>query len=185
MKKATRFAVVMATVFGAACAHAQDSYVGLSSTTSGEVKVRFGNGQISDKHNDPTSWKIYGGLKLNEVFGVEAGYLNSGTFDIANPAAGSTEISHVKARTLYVAGTASMPLTESLSLFGKAGIANHRLSIAYDAGESNRAATRAMLGFGADYKIGKNVSAVLEYNFYGKRDHTRQQKLEAGLRYAF
>ena len=162
MKKTTRFAFLFTALLATAAAHAQDSYVGLSATTSGEVRVGFSNGLISEEHSDPLSWKLYGGYKLNDRFGVELGYLNSGSFKIANPAPGSTEQVRFKSQILYGAGTASTALTESLSLFGKAGLAYQRASFDSNFGAgSTRSTTRAMLGVGMDYKIGKNLSPVV------------------------
>lgn len=42
-----------------------------------------------------------------------------------------------------------------------------------------------MMGFGVDYKFTKSTAAVLEYNYYGSSEHSKQQKLELGLKYSF
>jgi len=186
MKKTAQTLFAMAALCGAA-AQAQDGYVGLSATTSGSVTAHFGNGVSAGNANDPNSWKLYGGVQLNERFGFEAGLLDSGTFRIGNPASVGGGETTFKQRTLYAAGTVRAPLSDSFTLFGKAGIAHNRVSIDSSLApvREKDSYTRPMLGVGVDYKIGKQVSAVLEYANYGKSDRFKRNQVEAGLKYSF
>lgn len=187
MKKAVHAVLLIATTLGSAAAHAQDAYAGLSATTSGSVKATFSNGQTEQNFNDPNSWKLYGGLNLTDRYGIEAGVLNSGTYKIGNPAAVGGGETQFKSRTMYVAGTARMQVNEDWTLFGKAGVAHHRVSLDSKAvaGVLKATSFRPMMGVGVDYKIGKNLSAVLEFNHYGKADNFSHRKLEAGVKLAF
>jgi OOP family OmpA-OmpF porin len=187
MKKSAHRAIVIAAMLAATAASAQDSYVGLSATTSGKVKATFSTGQVTENFNDPNSWKLYGGYNLTDRFGFEAGVLNSGTYKIGIPSNLGGGETQFKSRTMYAAATARAPLTEDLSIFGKAGVAHHRVSaVSTVAGLSMKESSfRPMLGVGLDYKIGKNVSAALELNHYGSADGFKHRKLEAGLKYAF
>jgi OOP family OmpA-OmpF porin len=184
MKKTA--AILFVSIF-AASAQAQDKYVGLSSTTSGVAKLTLGNGQTVENFNDPNSWKLYTGSQLTERYGFELGVLHSGTYKIGNPlATGGGEI-QFKTRTMYAAATARMPVTDDLAVFGKAGVAYSRseTSSSLTTSVAKASATRPMVGAGVDYKIGKNVSAVLEWNHYGKVGSFSQNKLEAGVKLAF
>lgn len=184
-----RSTVVMATLASAlfsGSASAGDTYIGLSRTTPGEASVTFPNAAPVKNYNNPVAVKLYGGMALNDRYGIEIGYGAFGTWKAVNPTPGSTETFNMSFKLLYVAGKASKPLGESFSLFGKFGLAANKFSTQHSsqASESNTF-VRPMLGFGVDYKISEHISGVLEYNYYGKSGGLTQQKLELGLKYKF
>lgn len=178
--------IIIATLFTGA-ARAEDSYIGLSRTTPGEAYGDFAGARHVENYNNPLALKLYGGVNFTENYGVELGYGFFGTWKVADPAAGSRKELRFSSRMMYVAGRAVMPVGDSLSLFGKAGLAVNRVRTQSntDLPSSRTSAVRPMLGFGADYKLIKNLSAVLEFDYYNKVKDFKQQKVELGLKYAF
>jgi opacity protein-like surface antigen len=85
-----------------------------------------------------------------------------------------------------MAGKATMPVNDSISLFGKLGLAENMFSIDSGIQASGRTSfVSPMLGFGTNYNITKNIAAALEFNYYGAQNRYKQQKLELGLKYGF
>lgn len=189
MTNTLRSGVLMATLASACLsgsAHAGDFYAGLSLTTPGEATATFKNGATATNYNTPHATKLYGGIALDERYGVEAGYGFFGTWEMADPTQGSTDRASASSRLVYAAGRARMPLGESLSLVGKLGVAANRISTEFNTQKSGSYSfVRPMVGIGADYAFTSHVSGVLEFNYYGRSAGYTQQKLELGLKYGF
>ncbi len=189
MNNTLRSAAVMATLasaFVTGNAYANDYYAGLSRTTPGEAYVTFPSGQGAANTNHPKPWKLYGGMALNDRYGVEVGYGFFGTYRVNDPSPGSSDRFSAASKMLYVAGKASAPISTSFSLFGKFGLAANRVSTQFNAQPAgNNNFVRPMLGFGIEYKVTNRVSGVLEYDYYGSSRNFRQQKLELGVKVGF
>ncbi|WP_426197440.1 outer membrane beta-barrel protein [Massilia sp. DWR3-1-1] len=184
--RSTAVMALLASAFMSATASAGDTYVGLNVTSGGEAYADFAVAKHVENYNTPRSFKLYGGTALSERYSFELGYGHFGTMKIADPTPGSDAAVRISASTWYAAGKASLPLGDSLNVFGKLGIAANRFSA-----ESNRLVSgvnsfvRPMFGVGADYRITDRVAGVFEYNRYGKSGNFTQQKLELGLKYSF
>lgn len=182
----TTLALAFSSASASASAVASDAYIGLSRTTPGEAYATFSNGNTVENYNIPLALKLYGGMTVSDRYSVEIGYGSFGTYKVADPTPGSIEKFSLAAKMLYAAGKASMPLGDLWSVFGKLGLAVNRTSEEANAQPSvSRTFVRPMIGFGAEYAITKNISGVLEYNFYGTSGNFRQQKLELGAQYTF
>lgn len=141
-------------------AHAEN-YVGLS---VGKSEQKLSAGEFKFDKRD-TAWKVYGGHKFNETFGVEAGFVSHGEVR-RTIAAGEW---NSDASTVYVAATATLPLAGGFSLTGKLGIADNRQKYGSGGWESpTSVTTKAMAGVGASYKFTPTVSGVVEYEHFGK-----------------
>jgi OOP family OmpA-OmpF porin len=185
MQVLKRLTLIAMTALLAGNAQCQGFYAGLSRTTPGEIYMDFATAKHVENYNSPLAIKLYGGVDLTEHYSVEAGYGSFGTWKVADPGSGN-EV-RTSSKLIYVSGKAAMALGDSFSLFGKLGVAANRFSTN---GGENRAASsdslvKPMLGFGADYKLTKGVSAALEFDYYGANGKYTQQKLELGLKYAF
>lgn len=189
MNHILRSTAVMATLASAlfsGAASAGDIYVGLSRTTPGEATANFANAKNVENYNTPHSGKLYGGMALSDRYSVEIGYGLFGTWKMADPTPGSSATANLSSELLYVAGKANMPLGESFDLFGKFGLAANKYSMESSTqSPSSKSFVRPMMGFGAGYRITKQISGVLEYNYYGASGNFRAQKVELGLKYSF
>ena len=187
MKPVAYVALIAVATLLAGTAFAQDTYIGLSRATPGEAYVDFATAKHVRNYNSPVALKVYGGVNLTAHYGIEVGYGDFGSLRTANPTVGSTEEVRMASTLFYAAGTGRMPVSESFSLFGKLGLASNKFTIDPNfQASSSTSSVRQMLGFGADVKFTKHLSAVLEFNYYGTAGKTfKQQKLETGLKYAF
>ncbi|AYM77699.1 outer membrane protein A precursor [Janthinobacterium sp. HH103] len=186
MKKQLFAVVVGAALAFPLFAQAEGAYVGVN---VGRSELKASDEFDSIKKSD-TGYKAYAGYDFTQNFGAEAGYVDFGKltekFD-----GGKME---VKSHAFYVAATGTLPLNEQFSLFAKAGVSQNRTKATVSElnfSESvSKNKTSALFGIGAAYNINKNLSAVAEYENFGKVANEDGSKVKAdllsiGLRYKF
>jgi OOP family OmpA-OmpF porin len=191
MKKAL-FAIISASAaLTGVSAHAQSSYVGVGVTaTPYEYSV---NDAASDSHNNGTKAgaKIFAGYDFDKTYGVEVGYTDFGSQDYAYTQNGAAGKISTDSHSFYVAGKATMPLTQQVSLVGKLGVANNYQSVSTSGaanglvqGDSN---VRLYGAVGAAYAINEKVSLTADYEHYGKTsDYGRKSgAFTVGAKYSF
>ena len=138
-----------------------------------------------------TAYKMYGGYRFTEHFGVEGGYARLGSVSQWASFGGLSTLQKGSSQVFYAAATAHLPLGESFALNGRLGVAHGKVS-----GGDNRlllpnqsiagSATGLMAGFGAEYRVSRNVSLTADYDYFGKL--SKQAKggmLTVGLRANF
>ena len=182
--------IILALAAAASCNVASavepGSYLTLS-VGSATQKATAEAGSVSD---DKTGAQIAAGLRLTNIFGVEAGYT---TFGTASADAGFAEMS-AKPRALHLAATGEFNLSPEFTVSGKVGVANTRtkvkVRVGSDADGSNESETTLMFGVGASYSFTPEVALVAEYHNFGKVAKAEGIDLKAsmvsvGLRYSF
>jgi OOP family OmpA-OmpF porin len=160
--------------------------IGLGSSKLGPQE----NGPDGAHHDRTGAAKLYGGYRLTETWGVEAGYVPLGRVHNDTTSSDGTTVHHNgDARSLYLAGTGRVALGSGFSLTGKAGVSLGRVS-AKNAGDSdftlggNKAAP--LLGIGAEYKVNRNVALTFDLDGYGKvSDKVKASTATIGARYSF
>jgi OOP family OmpA-OmpF porin len=194
--------VLAAILMGAASmgAHAADPaqdtrlYVGgaigrssFSLSNSNSVPVPWG-GEKGSKSG--TAYKLYGGYRFTETFGVEAGYARLGRVSQWTSVRGLSTLQNGSGNVFYAAATARLPLGDSFALNGRLGISRGRISGGDSWVPANQrisgSATGVMAGFGAEYRMTKNLSMTADYDYFGKL--SKQAKggmLSVGLRANF
>lgn len=161
-----------------------ENYVGLS---IGRSKQEFNSNLKLD--DTEASWKLYGGYNFTRNFGFEAGYVAHGSADERWPEGWMRS----KGRSTYVAGTATLHLSEQFSLTGKLGVADNRTKFIYSAyGYTGTFAnTHGMAGVGVSWKLAPSLSAVAEYEHFGKLyrgyggQNIKASSLSIGVRKSF
>lgn len=132
-----------------------------------------------------TAWKVFGGVNLSKVFGVEAGYFDLGeitsTFDASvTPAEvdellrDASEVDGFLASGIYAAGTARFSFADDrFAIFGKAGFAAWNketnatvINGATGAGAAEDSGVNGMLGIGANWYFLRNFGVRAEYERY-------------------
>jgi opacity protein-like surface antigen len=140
-----------------------------SLSSSNRVPVPWG-GEKSSKAG--TAYKLYGGYRLTETFGVEAGYARLGRVSQWSSNGAYSRLQAGTGQVFYAAATARLPLGESFALNGRLGIARGRIS-----GDNNwvlpgqrisGSSTGMMVGFGAEYRMTQNLSITADYDYFGK-----------------
>ncbi len=202
MNKKLGMAVLGAVFFLPLAAQAEGAYVGFNAgRTQQKLKIDqdIDNDHFSLK-GSATGYKLYGGYEFNQYFGVQGGYIDMGK--AKNPYTYNVNFFQgnmsSKVQSLYIAATASFPLNNQFSLFGKLGIASNQVKItdswngAGGSGSVSESQTRTapLIGIGAAYKFNKNMAVVVEYEDFGKVGKWEDTQLKAnmfsvGLRYHF
>jgi OmpA-OmpF porin, OOP family len=185
MKKQLFAVVVGAALAFPLFAQAEGAYVG---GNIGRAELKAG-GDGFGKENK-TSFKAYAGYDFTANFGVEGGYVGFGKVKGND----GTESSSGDTSALYAAVTGTLPLNEQFSLLAKVGITRNETKIKIDDTNfhfsSTENKTSALIGVGGAYNINKNLSAVAEYEHFGKTlqlgdSHIKASQFSVGLRYKF
>ena len=163
-------------------AHAQPgSYLGIA---GGQSKFDTDCSSLFSCDKKDTAWKLYGGSKINDVFGVELGYTDFGKIRASG---GDTKAWAANASLL-----AGLPIGERFSVFGKLGGVYGRTDV--NASPSTLFDTGHKSGWGATYGVGaavgvtQNLQVRVDYDRYkldfvgGRRDI---DLLTAGVQYRF
>jgi len=138
-----------------------------------------------------TSWKIYGGLEVNEYIQMEVGYVDLGESKISGATSGTAEANGV---TIQVVGTYA--LNPSFSLIGRGGMNILNLEVNGTVAEtpSNNAGDTDVawsFGLGAQYNLSKSVGLRAEWERYvevGDPDTTGETDIDlisAGVVFKF
>lgn len=150
---------------------ANDTYIGGS----------IGSSDFEGWDDKGTSFEIKIGHMFSKNFGVEASFINFGdTSDDIDP------VWTIDAQAIKVAGIASLPVNDQLSVFAKAGFHSWELELEEDgAGKIDEADdTDFNFGFGAAYKVAQNISVDVQYNVYDF-DGSDLDNISAGINYHF
>jgi OOP family OmpA-OmpF porin len=165
-------------------AQAQQTYIGASVGSSAQKYSAEGS---SDTVNE-TSYKVFGGYNFTKNYGVEAGFVDFGDADGSVDGISAT----LKPTSFYIAATATYPIAPQLFVTGKLGVAtNHtKLEVPYAGYSDSENKTTAVIGIGLAYQFTKNVSGVVDYEYFGKaRDEeivsVKLSTVTVGVRYAF
>lgn len=179
---------LIAGVAAMSAAQAQQAYVGAAVTTS-DTNYRIGGATDINAGGYKGSGKIFGGWELDQTWGVEAGYTDlrssEGSYSIGNTRG---RVSSDGSRT-YLAGKASYPVNQQVSLYGKLGVGYSKIDVSTStpnvAWEDSK--TEAYGALGAQYKLNQNVSLIAEYERYGKKKDfgAKADAWSIGARYAF
>ncbi len=138
----------------------------------------------------PQAAKLYGGYRLTETWGAEAGLVKLGRVHNDTTAKDGSPVHHNgEAHSLYLAGTGRVALGHGFSLTGKAGVSFGRVSAKGSSDTNftlggNRASP--LLGIGAEYKFNRNIALTFDLDGYGKvSDKVKAATATVGARYSF
>ncbi len=149
------------------------SAIFIAGPAAAQMYVGGGVGASKTDTNE-TSWKLYGGYQFTPNWGAELSYNDLGRYRNAN------------IESWTVAGTGTLPMGPSWSLFGKLGLAMNRTRFA---GTTNK--KDLLVGVGVGYAFTKNVGMRLEYEDYGRLadvagiNNTRGSNVSLSVKYSF
>ena len=185
--------LIMAMMVGAcamSAAQAQTNpYVGVA-VASTDHNFKIGGATNVDGDGWKPSLKVFGGVDINPMWGVEAGYTDLRKADV-NYRIGSTGVGagSVDGKRAYVAAKATMPVNDQVSVYGKLGAGYSKADFsASTAGVSrSESDTGVYAGVGAQYNLSKQVALTLEYERYGKKKDfgAKADAITVGARYNF
>jgi opacity protein-like surface antigen len=167
MKKV--FIATAATLaFTSAAQAAEGPYIGVGvANNKSNIATPAGASNIQQAGNK-ASGKIFGGVELNNTFGVEAGYTDFRKADHSYTTGTTVNRVTTDGHATYLAGKANAPVSDKVNMYGKLGVVNKRLK---QTGALSRSESENQLyaGVGAEYKLNQQVALALEYERYGKK----------------
>ena len=182
--------LIFALIAGAAAmsaAQAQTPYVGLGVASSDHsYKI---SGASADGDGWKPSVKVFGGVDINPMWAVEAGYTDLRKADFNYRIGSATGTGTVDGSRAYIAAKASVPMNEQISFYGKLGAGYQKTKYSSSPGLYNgsNSDTGLYAGLGAQYKINPQVALTLEYERYGKKNDlgAKPDAITVGARYNF
>ncbi len=180
---------ILSALIGAALtlpllAQAQGFYAGVN---AGSAEQKLGDNIDGSISTSDTGYKLYGGYDFTKNVGLEAGYTDMGKSSFFD---GSDTMTS-KVRTSYVALTGTQVINTKYSLTGKVGVARSHVTLAtYGESDYSKNQNSTLLGLGLVYHVSKKLSAVLEYEDFGKvlkvnGVNIKADLISVGLRYKF
>ena len=168
MKKLIFALIAGATAMSAA--HAEGPYIGLG-VASADHNFNVGGATSTDPAGYKASAKIFGGVELTPMFGIEAGYTDIRKADQNFSIAGVPGTATTDGSRSYLAGKATMPVNEAFSVYGKLGAGYSKLNVnSATPGVSQSDSKTELYGaVGGQYNINQKVALTLEYERYGKK----------------
>jgi OmpA-OmpF porin, OOP family len=161
--------------------HSNDSLK--TSTFDSALGGAGAKGLTSSDHGTGNQWRLQLGYGFNSNLALEGGYIDFGKAKYSATYAGGSATGDLKAGGVDLVALGKLPLSDSFSIFGKAGvvavkaesslIANAPASSATDKATFNE--VRPLIGLGASYKIVDNVDLRAEFdhvNGIGKTNKT-------------
>jgi len=147
-------------------------------------------GLSSSDSGSSTKWRLQGGYRFNPNVAVEAGYIDFGKAKYSASYTGGNAQGSLKAGGVDVAALVGLPLNDSFSVFGKAGIVAAKVDSSLTAGAPASLASgtesvhvvRPLLGVGALYKLTDNVDLRADYDHVsGLGKSNKTGKMDANL----
>jgi opacity protein-like surface antigen len=173
----------------AAGAFAQSApYVGLA-VTGADHDLKIGGVNATGSDGYKASAKVFGGVQLTPTFGVEAGYTDlreaNHSFTIAGvPGSGVTD-----GKRAYLAGKATMPVSDVFSVYGKLGAGYNKTELRSATPLVSRSDSKTELyaGLGGEYNLNEKMALTLEYERYGKSKAygAKADAISLGAKYKF
>jgi opacity protein-like surface antigen len=186
MKKLIFALIAGATAMSAA--HAEGPYIGLG-VASADHTFNLGGASATGSEGYKASAKIFGGVELTPMFGIEAGYTDIRKSDHTFTVAGVPGTATSDGSRSYLAGKATMPINEAFSVYGKLGAGYSKVNVNSATPLVSRSDSKTELygAIGGQYNINQKVALTMEYERYGKTKDfgVKADALTVGARYNF
>lgn len=186
MKKLIFALIAGATAMSAA--HAEGPYIGLG-VASADHTFNLGGASSTGSEGYKASAKIFGGVELTPMFGIEAGYTDIRKSDHTFTVAGVPGTATSDGSRSYLAGKATMPINEAFSVYGKLGAGYSKVNVNSATPLVSRSDSKTELygAIGGQYNINQKVALTMEYERYGKTKDfgVKADAITVGARYNF
>jgi OOP family OmpA-OmpF porin len=160
--------------------------------TAPHAYVGLGVGVVSDPSagGRRATAKVFGGYEFNRNWALEGGFTGFRTSDFLlwdGTQDGPVTEGHVRSRAAYVAGKYTIPINENFAAYGKLGLSHSERKVSSPQWSFTERDTGLYAGLGAQYKLTRDLSAVVEYERYGKRKTfgPKADVYSVGLKYGF
>jgi OOP family OmpA-OmpF porin len=140
---------------------------------------------------DDSDWalNLTAGYKLTRNWAIELGCVNLGSFSASGAFGGVPATISADVTGWNVSAVGTLPLNEMFSVYGKLGYFRSEADAsATVAGALARGTSRQndiTAGIGGRYQMTRNVSLLIEANYYGLGDNNSAMGYFGGVRYDF
>jgi len=180
------------TLWLASLAVASMASPGIAAADSGFfVGGSFGSATVDDRFDDvnfdtdTSAYRFVGGYQFGDLFGLEIGYQDFGDLDeivIIGPISSLTSIS---AEGWTAGGTLDLPLSDTFSLFGRAGVFFWDADVSIDGFSIHVPSDEnPYYGAGARLKVSSNLSLIGDWSRFELYD-VDTDVISIGLQYRF
>lgn len=164
------------------------AYVGAGvSTVESDFKISGANNVNSSGWKG--SGKLFGGVEIDQTFGVEAGYTDFRKSRADYTFNGANGVAEADGYGSYLAGKATMPVNEQTSVYGKLGVAHTKREMTSSTpGLARKVSDNGVYaGIGVQHALNQQVSLIAEYERYGKKADfgAKPDVLTIGAKYNF
>ena len=210
MRHAITFLAVFSLSFGVSPAIADDGAwyagIGIGDVSASYEIPNFDDGSISEgvADNSDSSWKIFGGYKINRHFAIEVGFADlhndtdkkttfsgvsngSGSRYVSLPD-GTVSVDITDITSYFVAAIGSLPLTSRFDLSAKAGAVfwgARQTTIDLDQRSHTLNGTDALIGLGMEYRFDNGIGIRGEVERYFNMGATDQDVVALSILYNF
>lgn len=163
-------------------AHAESGFYLSGSIGSASLEEDFDGFEVND---DVESYRLLAGWQLSDALGIEAGYLDFGTFEERIDFGGSTALTELSADGWTLGATLAAPLSEQFSVFGRAGIFVWDADVDVDGiREAVDDDSNPYYGAGAKFEFSPNLSLLGDWTRY-ELDDVDSDVISLGFEYRF
>lgn len=152
-----------------------------------QLETAGATGLSSSDKGDSNQWRLQGGYRFNQNLAVEAGYIDFGEAKYSAAYTGGTAKGKLKAGGVDVAAVLSLPVADSFSVFGKAGVVAARVkktlsadALAVESSTSTNV-VRPLFGVGASYKLTQNVDLRADFDHVSDLGKTASGKMNDNM----
>ena len=175
-------AAVVAVAVLPGSAFAESGFYLAGSIGSASVDEEFDGFDVND---DVESYRLLAGLQFSDAFGIEAGYLDFGTFEQRLDLGGTTALTELEADGWTLGATLAAPVSEQFSVLGRAGL------FVWDADVDVNGVRQAVdddsnpyYGLGARFAVSSNLSLLGDWTRY-ELDDVDSDVISLGFEYRF
>jgi opacity protein-like surface antigen len=193
MKKIVIALIASAAAMGAAQAQdtsniAPRAYLG-AGIASADHRFELPGTSNVDSDGFKASGKVFGGYEIDKMWGVEAGYTDFRKSHASYTRNGVSGRADSDGHAYYVAGKATMPVNEQVSVYGKLGVSHTQADLSASDPVLNRSVsdTGVYAGVGLQYNVNQQVALIAEYERYGKQKDfgAKPDVFTVGAKYSF
>ncbi|WP_417071285.1 outer membrane beta-barrel protein [Niveibacterium terrae] len=156
-----------------------DAYIGVAggmgiSNAGDKIEQQTGYDSVNSKDNSKSVFSLYGAYALNERLAIEVAYTDFGKYRLDGSYNGYPAADSLSAQALTASLVGTLPLSPLFGLEGKAGLGSMNQKYQCERyctasmQDSTNTSTIGVLGIGAYWKQGRNLTLRTRYDYFGE-----------------
>ncbi|GAB2897602.1 hypothetical protein GCM10027046_28970 [Uliginosibacterium flavum] len=175
--KHLKFALATASLMLLSSVASAEVYLGIGggmtrSNAAERLEQSFIHDSTSKREKNDIGFQLYGGYAFNKFVALEADYVDLGTYEFRGANYGYDLQLSLKAKAYSLGVVGTVPLTDSIGLDGKLGIARvsqtfHCTLNCGNVSDTTNVSTTGVLALGAHWDMTKNLRLRASYEHFG------------------